>query len=261
MSRRNLYITLITVCSIVICVLLIVILTRGPKDSNMNGGGSNNGGNSSYNGGSSSGTANFSVVLERSNLNVGEKTKAVVVFPDGSSQSIRWYASGPQVSVSNSGEVVAIEYGSASVCAELVSNSKEYRCVPINVTNVKGDFRTKLIDTYGYSETSTNVFVKDKYTMDLNKKTFTYRDNENSMMSYHFARSENYFESVVKDARYTVILHYTINTKTYECEASPAAREEEICSNVKDQFIKNIGSMLLIIEGYLEPEYTLNDIN
>ena len=261
MSRRNLYITLITICSIIICILLIVILTKGPKDNNnYNNGGNNNGGS---NNGASSGTGNFSVVIERSSLNVGEKTKAIVVFQDGATQPVRWYSSGAQVSVSNNGEVVAVEYGTVSVCAELVSNSKEYKCVQINVTNIKGDFKTKLVSNFGYTQVSDNKYVKDKYTMDFNNKTFTYRDTSvnDSMMSYHFARGENYVESVVKDTKYTVILKYTISNKQYECQASPAAREEEICANVKDQFIKNIGSMLLILEGYLQPEYNLNDIN
>ncbi len=265
MSRRNLYITLITVCSILICVLLIVILTKGPKDGNstLDGGSNNNGNHNGENNGGSTGTGNFSVVLERSSLNVGEKTKAIVVFQDGSTEPVRWYASGAQVSVSNTGEVVGIEYGTASVCAELVSNSKQYKCVQITVSNAKGDFKTKLVNTYGYTMVSDNKYVKDKYTLDLNNKTFTYRDTttNDSMMSYHFARNENYVESVVKDPRYTVILRYTISIKQYDCQASPAAREEEICSNVKDQFIKNIGSMLLILEGYLQPEYNLNDIN
>jgi hypothetical protein len=81
------------------------------------------------------------------------------------------------------------------------------------------------------------------------------------MLSYHFGRPENYIESVARDTRYTVILKYNINTKQYDCEASPAALQEDICNSVKDTFLANGANMMTILEGYLEPNLTINDIN
>ncbi len=255
MSRRNLYITLIALTSVIIVILLIIILTRDPKGSN---------GSESMNGNyDSDGTASFNIVLERTSLNIGDKTRAVVVFPNGESKEVRWYTSGPEISVTNNGEVVAIEFGNAKLCAELVSNSNEKKCVQITVSNIKSDFKTRIVNDYGYTQVSTNKYVKDKYTLDLNNKTFTFyeKTTTESMLSYHFGRTENYIESVARDTRYTVILKYNINTKQYDCEASPAALQEDICNSVKDTFLANGANMMTILEGYLEPNLTINDIN
>ena len=271
-SRRNLYIWIITACIMLVVLLIAIIMLKSDKkaagqDQTLIGGNSipinpNNPVNPNNNNNNiNTGTVNCDIVIEKTSIKIGETVTAKAVFQNGIS-TYRWTTDSNAISVSNEGLVTGKAYGSAKLCVELTSTNAR-KCIEIKVADTFEEFKNALVSDYGYRQTGMNTYNKDKYSMDLNKKVFSYYEKTEaaeSLIAYHYGQTENYVESVVKTNNYTVILRYITVTGEYECQSSPSGSQEYICSSVKAKFEENARNMMNILKGYLEPNLKLSDI-